>query len=556
MAYLILQIFVLVTIASCALSQSYPYTANNNIFNGCDYFESIQLGRIYDVFSPYYPDKYPPGTNCRWSGCAPYGTNIVIKCTDMKIPTYGTCDKNSDRLEVSYQGCQELNDAVNYCTQPFVTETRSNALVMALRSYPNSTGGGFFCQIYAQVSPLPAPQSATQTRYITGPSFPQRVYPAQRQQQYPPSYQPGYTQQGVRYEQGFQPTYYAPARFPAQSRPQPAYQPSYSPAIPYQQPAVTYQESQPVYRGYQSGYQTGYQTTYQTGYPQNVYPINQQQKPIYNSPTYSPTQQVYQPMGPQDQGQCPCGQRKRPRILNGEKIDIEQMPFACGLLDLNTKIVFCHCTIISQSFIISVGHCLFNRTIDTIGVIVGTTDYARPASSRYAATYRLSGVIVHKEYDPLSMLNDIAIGKIIGTIEYNPAVAPVCLPISERLSQQNYAYSPVEVAGYGETSYTGPTSTQLQAVTLDVITNDQCNDNYPYRITASQMCLLTPHKDTCTGDDGAGLCHVDTVTGRLVLVGMPSYGVGCGTRQPRVACRISSYIPWIMDMTKEPFCVI
>lgn len=43
---------------------------------------------------------------------------------------YTQCDSNSDRLEVSYQGCQELTDAMRYCTQPFVLETRSNALVM------------------------------------------------------------------------------------------------------------------------------------------------------------------------------------------------------------------------------------------------------------------------------------------------------------------------------------------------------------------------------------------------------------------------------------------
>lgn len=104
------------------------------------------------------------------------------------------------------------------------------------------------------------------------------------------------------------------------------------------------------------------------------------------------------------------------------------MPFACGLMDLNVKNVFCVATIISPNFIISAGHCLFNRTINTIGVIVGTTDYARPTESRYAATYRLYGVIVHPDYDAVSMLNDIAIAKT-GPMEFNPAVAPVCLPI-------------------------------------------------------------------------------------------------------------------------------
>lgn len=78
-------LFIVTILVTRVASQLYPYNAN--VFNGCDYFETIELGRVYDVFSPYYPEKYPPGTNCRWSGCAPYGTNIVIKCTDMRIPS-------------------------------------------------------------------------------------------------------------------------------------------------------------------------------------------------------------------------------------------------------------------------------------------------------------------------------------------------------------------------------------------------------------------------------------------------------------------------------------
>lgn len=78
----------LAVVVSCAIAQNYQLQQpTGNVFNGCDYYETIELGRVYDIFSPYYPEKYSPGTNCRWSGCAPYGTNIVIKCTDMQIPT-------------------------------------------------------------------------------------------------------------------------------------------------------------------------------------------------------------------------------------------------------------------------------------------------------------------------------------------------------------------------------------------------------------------------------------------------------------------------------------
>lgn len=104
------------------------------------------------------------------------------------------------------------------------------------------------------------------------------------------------------------------------------------------------------------------------------------------------------------------------------------MPFACGLMDLNTKTVFCDATIISPNFVLTVAHCLSNRTNTEIGIIVGTTDYAHPTESKYAATYQVSGVVIHPDYDALSMLNDIAIVKT-GPIEFNPAVAPACLPI-------------------------------------------------------------------------------------------------------------------------------
>lgn len=114
--------------------------------------------------------------------------------------------------------------------------------------------------------------------------------------------------------------------------------------------------------------------------------------------------------------------------MNGYSIDIEQMPFACGLIDLVSRRVFCDATIISSTFVLTVAHCLTKRTIDAIGIIVGTTDYARPQDSRFAATYRVFAVAIHPEYNPDTMINDIAIIKT-GPIEFNPAVAPVCLPI-------------------------------------------------------------------------------------------------------------------------------
>lgn len=118
----------------------------------------------------------------------------------------------------------------------------------------------------------------------------------------------------------------------------------------------------------------------------------------------------------------------QPRLVNGENIDIEFMPFICGLIDLNTKALICGCMIISQNFIITAAHCLANRTIDTVGVIVGTTNYERPFESQYAATYQLMATEIHGGYDSVSMLNDIALARTT-PIQFSQAVQPVCLPI-------------------------------------------------------------------------------------------------------------------------------
>lgn len=72
---------------------------------------------------------------------------------------------------------------------------------------------------------------------------------------------------------------------------------------------------------------------------------------------------------------------------------------------------------------------------------------------------------------------------------------------SQRLSDHTYEFSKADASGYGHKKLSGPPSKNLQIVTLDVISKAQCNENYPYQITDSQICTLTPGKDTCNVSD-------------------------------------------------------
>lgn len=55
-------------------------------YYGCDFYQPLELNRVYDIFSPNFPQFYQPSTMCRWVACAPYGSNIIVNCTIIKLP--------------------------------------------------------------------------------------------------------------------------------------------------------------------------------------------------------------------------------------------------------------------------------------------------------------------------------------------------------------------------------------------------------------------------------------------------------------------------------------
>lgn len=104
------------------------------------------------------------------------------------------------------------------------------------------------------------------------------------------------------------------------------------------------------------------------------------------------------------------------------------MPYVCGVKDVDHNTVYCGCTIISENFVLTSAYCLSNRTMNTLQIMVGTSDYRNPSYSRYGSTYPVLEVIIHPDFRYNALINNIAMARV-PFMEFNPAVQAVCLPM-------------------------------------------------------------------------------------------------------------------------------
>ncbi|HEY7958485.1 MAG TPA: trypsin-like serine protease, partial [Sphingomicrobium sp.] len=73
---------------------------------------------------------------------------------------------------------------------------------------------------------------------------------------------------------------------------------------------------------------------------------------------------------------------------------------------------------------------------------------------------------------------------------------------------------------------------------------------YRGKVNAAMLCAGAPGKDSCQGDSGGPLI---LTYGEPVLVGVVSWGIGCGNgSNPGLYVRIdrNNYLDWIGQVTK------
>ncbi|KAF2880268.1 hypothetical protein ILUMI_25891 [Ignelater luminosus] len=182
------------------------------------------------------------------------------------------------------------------------------------------------------------------------------------------------------------------------------------------------------------------------------------------------------------------------------------------------------------------------------GRIVGGRDtevdnYPHQISLQYFGSHicgvvAVSRIIQHENFDGRTIDNDISLLQLAQDITH-PKSKAVGL-----VDQELATGTPVDVTGWGALREGGSSPIQLQTVTVNTVTRQECRAAYGQSAISDQMICAGGGggKDSCQGDSGGPMVR----SGNQVLAGVVSWGYGCARPgYPGVYSNVAGLRDWI-----------
>lgn len=235
-----------------------------------------------------------------------------------------------------------------------------------------------------------------------------------------------------------------------------------------------------------------------------------------------------------------------PFIVNGTDTLIEEMPFIVSLQNEYNETYwshYCGGSIINEFWTLTAAHCVHGNVPEGNRVQYGATVISSTTEGTNNAYFER--IIWHENYDPKTLLHDIAL------IKTKTAMDVGLLGFIAKLSPPNGYYSTgmsAVVAGYGRMGDNLPISTTLQKVVYQIYSYENCAALHDqFEVFPTNICggLEGGYQGQCRGDSGGPL----VVDG--VQVGIVSWSIKPCTvpPYPGVFTAVAHYINWIRENT-------
>ena len=198
---------------------------------------------------------------------------------------------------------------------------------------------------------------------------------------------------------------------------------------------------------------------------------------------------------------------------------------------------FCGGVVVELRLVLTAAHCVAMRSAASIDVVIGGDNLCRDRPID-GLRIRVSGVRIHPAYDAESARFDLAV-----------LALAVDAPMG---SVRDVASPPADggtavALGWGRGSPGGVPPCRLMRTELRLLPQPECaeqagaNDR-PYD-PESMLCAIPdqiPSEDTCSGDSGGPLV-LGGDPGQGEVIGITSWGRGCGNQLPGVYARAESW---------------
>ncbi|XP_058063876.1 phenoloxidase-activating factor 2-like [Anopheles bellator] len=232
-----------------------------------------------------------------------------------------------------------------------------------------------------------------------------------------------------------------------------------------------------------------------------------------------------------------------------------EFPWTVAIYQLikNGSFVYrCGAALLSVNILVTAAHCVSDDRMHPGRFVAHAGDWDRRHTQTWLSHQEraVSKIVVHPNYYSGALFNDVALLFLNEPLNDTlPNVGPICLPNS---LGSNLDYTDCMVVGWGGTPKSNEVQHVLQYTKLTLIERSSCQamlQKQPslgskFQLHDSFVCALGSRKaDSCQGSGGSPF--VCNRNGRYFLIGLVSWGIGCGEGVPAVLSNTAGLSNWI-----------